>query len=410
MQNTDGGRDVLLIEDSDTQAMLLVDLFRRGGMAVHRAVTAEEGLAYLDAHRPDVVVVDQHLPGMQGTEFCRAMRAGSATAGIPILILTGDTEAHTEKLGFDVGADDYVAKSSDGDVLVARIDLLLRRAARTAAAEARAEMAARLEEANRDLEAANRELKDAHVQLVHAAKMASLGELVAGIAHEVNNPLAFSMGHLRTVIAALDAIAADSGDRLSGMASAKLRKARDRGAIVVEGLARVSELVTKLRTFSRLDEGAFKIADIGECVDSALTFLHHRIGRGVVVSTEFTTDNLVYCAPGLLNQVVLNLVSNAIDAVGAKGRVRIATWRKGDAFCISVGDSGPGVPEGIRQRIFEPFFTTKEVGKGTGMGLAICYRIAERHQGRIDVGPSPEGGAEFTLRIPLNLAERSDAA
>ena len=248
------------------------------------------------------------------------------------------------------------------------------------------------------------------MQLVHSAKMASLGELVAGIAHEVNNPLAFSMGHLRTVAGALDAIAAESGDKLSGAASAKLKKARVRAGDVAGGLTRVSDLVTKLRTFSRLDEGDFKTADIGECIDSALTFLRHRIGRGVDVTTEFAADNTLYCAPGLLNQVVLNLLSNAIDAVGTKGRVRIATRRKGNAFCISVGDSGPGVPEEIQQRIFDPFFTTKDVGQGTGMGLAISYRIVERHRGRIDVGRSPEGGAEFTVRIPLDLAEQTDAA
>jgi len=403
------GRSILLIEDSETQAVLLAETLRRSGMEVHRAASAEEGLACLVTNHPDLVVVDQHLPGMQGTEFCRAMRASTSSA-IPILILTGETEAQIDKLGFDVGADDYVAKSSDSDVLLARIDVLLRRAARPAAAEARGDMAARLEAANRDLEAANRELREAHAQLVHIAKMASLGELVAGIAHEVNNPLAFSMGHLRTVARALDAIASDSGDRLSGAASAKLRKARTRTGDVADGLARVSELVTTLRTFSRLDEGAFRTVDIAECVDSALTFLQHRIGRGIEVTTDFAADNTLFCAPGLLNQVVLNLVSNAIDAVGEKGSVRIATRRKGGAFRISVGDSGPGVPEEMRQRIFEPFFTTKDVGRGTGMGLAICDRIVERHKGSIDVGPAPAGGAEFTVRIPLDLAEQCDAA
>ena len=133
MSDTSQERSVLLIEDSDTQAMMLTDMLRAGGMQVHRAASAEEGLAYLGSSRPDLVVVDQHLPGMQGTEFCRAVRAASAMRMIPLLILTGETEAHVEKLGLDVGADDYVAKSSDGDVLLARIELLLRRVPRAPA-------------------------------------------------------------------------------------------------------------------------------------------------------------------------------------------------------------------------------------------------------------------------------------
>jgi len=120
-------RTILLIEDSDTQAVLLTDVLEKDGMRVHRAATAEEGLEYLRAHRPDLVVVDYHLPGMQGDEFCRRIRDNSATDSIPLLILTEDTESSIERHGLDCGADDYVAKSTDSDVLLARIDLLLRR-------------------------------------------------------------------------------------------------------------------------------------------------------------------------------------------------------------------------------------------------------------------------------------------
>jgi two-component system NtrC family sensor kinase len=567
------GRSILLIEDSDTQALLLSDVLENEGMAVHRSVTAEEGLEYLRANRPDLVVVDYHLPGMQGDEFCRLLRGNIGLDSIPLLILTEDTKSNAEQHGLDCGADDYVAKATDSDVLLARIELLLRRSqarptgnaseasffkaqqilvvddsptylaliedelrregygvtpvgdgmaaleavrhqqfdcivvdlvmpgmdgielcqrvaevrehvrallpvliitsrgskekmmealeagaddfveksgdstvlkARIRAllrrkalhdeqerihrelrdkelelvserterktAQARARLAEQLETANRELENANRELKEAHVQLLQAAKMASLGELVAGIAHEVNNPLAFSMSHLGTIAAALDVVAVEASDKLSAVGGAKLAKARQRAGDVHEGLTRVQELMTKLRTFSRLDEGTFKFADISECIESALPLIHHRLSDGVALQTDYADDNRLYCAPGLLNQVVLNLLTNAVDAIGERGRIAVSTRREGDAFCLTVADSGPGVPDELLQRVFEPFFTTKDVGKGTGMGLAISYKIVERHRGRIEIGRSELGGAQFTLRIPVDLAEDTHAA
>ncbi|MEX1180548.1 MAG: response regulator [Cucumibacter sp.] len=568
-----GARQILLIEDSDTQALLYAELLSGEAMAVHRVASAEAGLDYLRANRPDLIVVDYHLPGMQGDDFCRLIREGSTTAAIPLLILTDDNETHTEQRGLEFGADDYVAKSADTDILLARIELLLRRSserplssvqerafyraqqvlvvddsptyltfleeelkhegyrilaapsgeaaieivrkgqvdcavidlvmpgmdgiqlcreigkwrdpslqslpilivtsrgskekmmealecgaddyvekssestvlkarirallrrkmlhdehrkvqdelrlkeleivrerAEKKAAEARAELAERLKSANDELYAANRELKEAQTQLVQSAKMASLGSLVAGIAHEVNNPLAFSMSHLGTIGTALAALAAELGGKLTEAGAARLDKANRRIADVSGGLNRVQDLMTKLRTFSRLDEGTFKQADIGECVESALPLIQHRLNGGITLVTRFAADNSLYCAPGLLNQVVLNLLTNAIDAVGTEGRIEVATGWDGADFCLIVGDSGPGVPEELRERVFEPFFTTKQVGKGTGLGLAIGYKIVERHRGRIEIGRSPLGGAEFTIRIPADLREKTNAA
>jgi two-component system NtrC family sensor kinase len=343
----------------------------------------------------------------------------------------GSKEKMMEAL--EVGADDFVEKSADSTVLKARIRALLRRKilhdeqeriqrelrdkelelvgerAERKAAQARAQLAEQLESANRELANANRELKEAHVQLLQSAKMASLGELVAGIAHEVNNPLAYSMSHLGTVAAALEAIAGEVEGSLSKPGLAKLQKARQRAKDVQEGLTRVQDLMTKLRTFSRLDEGTFKTANMRECIYSALPLIQHRLGEGIRVEVNCTGNEELYCAPGLLNQVVLNLLTNAIDAVGERGRIDIATWLEGSEFCLRVADSGPGIPDELRERVFEPFFTTKDVGKGTGMGLAICYRIVERHRGRIDIGKSSLGGASLTLRIPTNLAEAENA-
>jgi two-component system sensor histidine kinase/response regulator len=275
--------------------------------------------------------------------------------------------------------------------------------------QARTRHAEELQRAHGDLERAYRELKETQVQLIHTAKMTSLGELVAGIAHETNNPLAYSMAHLGTVASTLDKLPDEAV--LTAKGTSYLEKARRRAVDARGGLQRVTDLVARLRNFSRLDEGEFKDADIRECVESALEFVSHKIrGRDIEIETDFAAENQLFCAPGILNQAFFNLLSNAADAVGDQGRIRVRTGRDDKCHWIAIADSGPGISDAIRERIFEPFFTTKEVGKGTGLGLSITYRIVDRHKGAIDVARSDLGGAEFIIRLPLGVQEQKHVA
>lgn len=564
---------ILIVEDSETQALKMQALLSEAGFEVHRAATAEDAMAHLGRQWPDMVVVDYHLPKMSGAEFCRRLRTLSGVEAIPVLMLTDDAEARTEEKGLESGADDHLRKSAGDDVLLARIEALLRvaptRASMTAISaepsrrfrarnilliddsptflvalgealkdegltvhavddpsaaldwverhriagtvdqidcvvvdqimpeisgvevcrrlneirreehtalpivmctsqdsnadmmraleagaddfvaksndmalliarirahlrrkslhdeherilnefrskelelvEARAEQKAALARAElvEELERAHADLKRTHTQLVQSAKMAGLGELVAGVAHEINNPLAYSLAHAQTVSRVLDAVSDDPETRLSEGGARKLGKGRLRIGEAIGGLERVADLIQKLRTFSRLDEGEFKEADLRECVEATLPLVRHRTGKGVRLVTEFATDNVIYCAPGTLNQVILNLLVNALDAVNDDGEIRVRTEREDAWFRLSVTDSGPGIAEEAKDRLFEPFFTTKTVGEGTGLGLAISYQIVESHQGRIEACNAPEGGAAFTIVIPTNLAERS---
>jgi two-component system NtrC family sensor kinase len=167
------------------------------------------------------------------------------------------------------------------------------------------------------------------------------------------------------------------------------------------GLVRIRDLVLKLRTFSRLDEGERKVVAFGECLDSVLTILDHRFKDRIEVVTEIGPPEKLECYPALLNQVLLNLVANSIDAIEGSGKVTIRAGAQGQDFVITVSDTGSGIPAELRDRVLEPFFTTKPVGQGTGLGLSIAYSIIKKHEGTLELSDAPGGGALATIRFPL---------
>jgi two-component system NtrC family sensor kinase len=270
-------------------------------------------------------------------------------------------------------------------------------------------LAEKLIRVNRELEEANRRLKDIQAQLIQTGKMASLGRLVAGIAHEINNPLAFVLNNLFIVENGLDRVIPEAAPHLSELSLRKLRKVRARLAEMGEGLNRVKEPIVNLRSFSRLDEGEFKTIDVGASIDSVLRFLKHKMNGRIRVEKRYGAARRLSCYAGRLNQVWMNLLDNAVDAIAGAGKIVIRTSQADGLVVISVRDSGVGIPETIRGRIFDPFFTTKAVGQGTGLGLAISYGIVQDHHGSIEVESEIGVGTEFSVKIPLDLESRKVA-
>ena len=393
---------LLVVDDSATYQALLAGELGGEGYRIRQARTGAEALAQLALEPLDAVVLDLALPDMSGAELCArliaARRAGDQGYAIFALTASATRENVTSLLA--AGADDVVEKSRDMAVIKARLRALLRRKrlheenGRIAAEFRTAAMAQRLERANR-------ELKEAQSQLVQSAKMASLGQLVAGIAHEINNPLSFVLSHHGTVERALSELAGEVEPQLAGAARARWDKALRRLADTRQGLERIGELVLKLRTFSRLDEGEHKYVKIEESIESVLALLQHRMRERIVVHRRYGPVKVVPCYPGPLNQVLMNLLANAIDAIAGEGEITIATGEADGMFFVSVADTGEGIPEHARERIFEPFFTTKPVGEGTGLGLSISYGIVRRHGGAIEVKSERGRGTEMIVRIPL---------
>lgn len=286
----------------------------------------------------------------------------------------------------------------------------------------------RVEARTRELSDAMKQLKESEAQLIQSEKMSSLGQMVAGVAHEINTPLAYVKNSLGQVSEKLPAIgsALDSSSRLLDLLSAGndpdglsrafqqttaqiggLREQHvieELGGLVKDGLygaGQVAEIVGGLKDFSRLDRSKVSHSDLNEGLNNTLSLARHQL-KTVIVKKHFGEIPEITCAPSQINQVFLNLITNAVQAMpNEKGTLTLTTWVDGEGVAVAVEDTGSGIPPEVMPKIFDPFFTTKEIGKGTGLGLSISYKIIQQHGGKISVASTPGAGTKFTVWLPL---------
>jgi signal transduction histidine kinase len=449
-----GPKRILAIDDSPTYLHELADRLREEGYEVALAHSGEEALELLAVQSVDCILLDLLMPGLSGQETCQRIKSHPAWRDIPLVMLSALEERDAMIGGITLGADDFVTKSTDFAVLKARLGAKLRRKQiedenrllrerllreQMEAAEARAarELAetrgalladlerehAALERAQAQEHEAHEALKRAQSQLVQSEKLAALGHMVAGVAHEINNPLAFVVNNMavlqRDVGALADLLrlyrqAETNADDVSQILD-QIRANAERidvdytlgnlDRLVMrsrEGLRRIEQIVTDLRGFARLDEGERHEADLNAGIASTVHIVQGQASaRNVTIALELGELPRVSCHAAKINQVVLNLLANAIDACPDGGSVTVRTGCLAGGVTVEVADTGRGIAPAIRERIFDPFFTTKPVGKGTGLGLSISYGIAQEHGGTIAVESTPGAGACFTLWLPL---------
>ncbi len=275
-----------------------------------------------------------------------------------------------------------------------------------------------LRAAHEELQAAYRDLQHTQVQLVQREKMASVGRLVAGVAHELNNPIGFVYSNvttledfvrrLRTMLETYRATALPSADQARLQAEWDALKvdyalryldAMTRG--IREGAERARKIVRDLRVFARSDDDAWQPVDLHEEMESSLTLLNHLLKDRVTVHRKFGDLPSVECVRSQIDQVFLNVLANAAQAIHGPGELTVETRRDDSFAVVTISDTGPGIPADVIGRIFDPFFTTKPVGEGTGLGLSISYEIVKKHGGDITASSQPDQGAKLTIRLPL---------
>ena len=427
---------ILVVDDVPANLEVIIETLASQSYDVAIAISGERALNRLQTYRPDLILLDVQMPGIDGFETCQQIKADPRLAAIPIIFITALSDTESIVKGFSLGAVDYVNKPFRESELLARVKTHLQ------LQQMKQQLEQQVAERTQSLEAAMDKLKSSQIQLIQQEKMSALGNLVSGIAHEINNPIGFVRGNVKELKrnlndvfehlslyqqeTAAEDIEEHAEDIDLNFLLKDIPKMMDSMTI---GCDRIRDISTSLRTFSREDQDTQTTFDLHKGIDSTLLILKHRLKSNdarpaIEVIKHYGELPQVQCFLGQLNQVFMNILANAIDALeeysqgkskdelkAAPNQITIKTAVVGKQVYIHIRDNGGGMPDAVKQRVFDHLYTTKEVGRGTGLGLAIAHQIiVEKHGGQIAVDSTPNHGTEFTLMLPVIIPHLASLA
>ncbi|TVQ16325.1 MAG: response regulator [Leptolyngbya sp. DLM2.Bin15] len=423
---------ILVVDDTPANLEIITEILANAGYTISTAISGDRALKRLQAYTPDLILLDVQMPGIDGFETCQRLKDNPETAYIPVIFMTAVANTSSKVKGFSLGAADYITKPFQESELLARVKTHLQLSLLTQQLEQR------IQERTAELQMALDQLSRSQLKLIQSEKMASLGNLVAGVAHEINNPLGFlngSIDHLNDYVGDLldhlrlyqqnesprTTLIQDHAHKISlDFLCEDLPKVLNS----MQGATdRIRAISSGLRTFSRSD-GEYKAkADLHEGIESALLILKYRIKGNshrpaIQVLKDYGELPPIECFPGQLNQVFMNILANAIDVFdeaaqqassvdldNASHKIEISTavLPESKHVEIRIRDNGSGMTPEVTCRIFDYLFTTKAAGKGTGLGLTIAHQIVtEKHNGSLHVQSEMGQGTEFCIRLPMS--------
>ncbi len=429
---------ILIVDDNSTNTKVLFDCLKLVGYRVLIAQSGESAIEKLNFVTPDLILLDVMMPGINGFETCQRLKASPTTQDIPVIFMTALSDTDEKVKGFTLGAVDYITKPFQQEEVLARVSTHLQLRNLTKQLQIlNQNLEQRVTERTAELTTALEQVQNSQLQLIQSEKMSSLGNLVAGIAHEINNPVGFIAGNIEQIDLAISDVIdclrlyQEALPNPGSKIEAKIAKI-ELGYLIEDlpkmvasmkiGCDRIRDISISLRTFSRGDTDRKVAADIHEGIDSTLMILQHRLKAddtrpAIQVIKNYGNIPHIECYLGQLNQVFMNIIANAIDSfeqinqnrnyleIEANPNIINITTLSTDnqQIIIKIDDNGSGMPDTIKTRIFDHLYTTKSIGKGTGLGLSISKQIIEsKHNGILCVESEPGRGTEFAIILPIN--------
>ena len=396
------GARILVIDDEEAARYGIYKALTREGYLVELAPEGTEALVKLRGFHPQAIISDINMPNMDGITLLKEI--GQLENPPPVILITAHGSEAVAIQALRAGAYDYIAKPFE----IEELRLVVRNAL---------EKQFLLEENRRqflELQSALIELRNTQAERLQAEKMASLGRLVAGMAHELNTPLGALTSAIDTFERALSRIEsllrARGGERAEALADSQrvenlFAALVESSRVAREACHRVDFMMKTMRRFANLDQSPMRQADVKDLIESTLALLRHELQTRIRVITEFGDSPEIECFPRDLNQAIMNLLMNSIEATSGQGEILVRTWHRENRLFISIQDNGQGIPDQHIEKIFDPGFTTKGVGVGMGLGLPTCHKIIEMHQGKMRIESQYGKGTTVTLELPVRLSK-----